>query len=147
MDLMKGQAAIFDLDGTLLDSTDVWHRIDRAFLARRGLDLPADYPRAVASMHLHEAAVYTVERFSLTDRPDDVVAEWLAMAKEAYAHQISLKPGAIAFLAQLRERGVRLAVATALARELDCSESSVKMQLMRLRRQLRDFLEKEDISL
>ena len=112
------QAAIFDLDGTLLDSTGLWHQIDYDFMAKRGLSLPEDYQKAVAVMHLQEAADYTVQRFSLKEQPADVVAEWLAMAAEAYANRIPLKPGAKAYLAYLRESGVRLAVATALAREL-----------------------------
>lgn len=35
--------AIFDLDGTLLDSMWVWEQIDVDFLSRRGIDLPEDY--------------------------------------------------------------------------------------------------------
>lgn len=114
----KTQAAIFDLDGTLLDSTDLWHQIDYDFMAKRGLPLPEDYKQAVTVMHLQEAAEYTIQRFSLNERPDDVVAEWLAMAADAYANRVPLKPGAKAYLARLRGCGVRLAVATALAREL-----------------------------
>ena len=35
---MQFQGAIFDLDGTLLDSMGVWEDIDRAFLGRRGIN-------------------------------------------------------------------------------------------------------------
>lgn len=114
----KMQAAIFDLDGTLLDSTGVWHQIDYDFMAKRGLRLPEDYKNAVAVMHLQEAAEYTIRRFSLKEQPTAVVAEWLDMAADAYANRVPLKPGAKAYLAKLRKAGVRLAVATALAREL-----------------------------
>lgn len=40
--------AIFDLDGTLLDSMDVWNEIDRIFLSRRGISVPEDYLQVVA---------------------------------------------------------------------------------------------------
>ena len=112
------KVAIFDLDGTLLDSGDVWHRIDCEFLARRGLALPKDYARAVSVMHLSEAAEYTIQRFSLDETPEEVAAEWREMAREAYARRVPMKDGARAYLASLRRQGVRLAVATALDRPL-----------------------------
>ena len=39
------ECAIFDLDGTILDSTDLWNKIDRDFFAERNLVLPDDYAR------------------------------------------------------------------------------------------------------
>ena len=40
---MKIKGAIFDLDGTLLDSTWVWKQVDVEFLGRYGHDVPEDY--------------------------------------------------------------------------------------------------------
>lgn len=37
LDLGNYRCAIFDLDGTLLDSTWVWEKIDIDFLAKRGI--------------------------------------------------------------------------------------------------------------
>ncbi len=111
------QLEIFDLDGTLLDSADNWQNIDERFLQKRGLALPPDYARAVSVMHLGEAADYTIRRFSLQERAEDIVDEWRRMAFEAYATAIPLKPGARDFLASRRKAGTRMAVATALVRE------------------------------
>ena len=38
---------IFDLDGTLLDSMDVWGRIDEEFLADYGIPVPPDYKMCI----------------------------------------------------------------------------------------------------
>ncbi len=111
------QVEIFDLDGTLLDSGDVWRTIDERFLHKRGLTLPADYARAVSVMHLGEAADYTIARFSLNERVEDIVAEWRQMAIEAYAVDVPMKTGALAYLSARRAAGARMAVATALVRE------------------------------
>lgn len=111
------QVEIFDLDGTLLDSGDVWRTIDERFLHKRGLTLPADYARAVSVMHLGEAADYTIARFSLNERAEDIVAEWRQMAIEAYAVDVPMKTGALAYLSARRAAGARMAVATALVRE------------------------------
>lgn len=50
MDDNHGKAAIFDLDGTLLDSMGVWDQVDIDFLAKRGIEVPADYMGKVAAM-------------------------------------------------------------------------------------------------
>ena len=39
--------AIFDLDGTLLDSMGVWRKIDEDFLGKRGFIVPDDYLVAI----------------------------------------------------------------------------------------------------
>ena len=39
----QGKGAIFDLDGTLLDSMGVWDQVDIDFLSKRGIDVPDDY--------------------------------------------------------------------------------------------------------
>ena len=44
------KAAIFDLDGTLLDSMGVWDQVDIDFLGKRGIEVPPDYMIKVSSM-------------------------------------------------------------------------------------------------
>ena len=114
----KYAAAIFDLDGTLLDSMKVWERVDRAFLLRRGLPVPEDYTETVASMSFEEAARYTVERFGLTEPPQALVREWDGRVAEEYAHHIGLKPGVRECLRFLAARGLKFGVATALPERL-----------------------------
>ena len=111
-------AAIFDLDGTLLDSTWVWQAVDRAFFEDRGMALPEDYARAIQGMSFRETAEYTVRRFGLSETVEEVMAGWTRATAEAYAHQVAMKPGALAFLRALKRAGVKLAVATANRREL-----------------------------
>ena len=61
------KAALFDLDGTLLDSMWVWRRVDERSLTARGVALPDDYTRAVSAMRMHDAAEYTDLVCSLMD--------------------------------------------------------------------------------
>ena len=53
---MRFEAVIFDLDGTLLDSMDVWEQIDICFLQKRGLSVPADYVAEICARSFEEAA-------------------------------------------------------------------------------------------
>lgn len=116
MNNMEG--AIFDLDGTLLDSMGVWEQIDQEFLNRRGLPVPDDYIAAVTPLGFQDAADYTIVRFGLSDTAEELIREWSSMAVYAYGHTVALKPHAGEYLRFLKERGIKLAVATALTDEL-----------------------------
>ena len=105
--------AIFDLDGTLIDSMGVWEKIDRAFLASRNLPVPQDYLQQVNGMGFLQTAQYTIERFALPDTPAQLMAEWTEMAAYEYEHNIPLKEGVRFLLEHLKAKGFRLAVATA----------------------------------
>ncbi|MBR1764809.1 MAG: HAD family phosphatase [Ruminococcus sp.] len=104
---------IFDLDGTLVESAHVWHQVDKEFLARRGFEVPEDYCRALAVMDFNMAAVYTKERFGLPDSLEEIKDEWFSLALDEYTNRIRTKPHAAEFLRSLKERGKRIALATA----------------------------------
>jgi HAD superfamily hydrolase (TIGR01509 family) len=112
------KAYIFDLDGTLLDSTGVWEQIDVDFLYRRKIPVPPDYAPAVAPMSFKEAAEYTIARFHLPDAADALCREWFDMAVYAYGHAVTLKPHVREYLAALKARGKKLAVATSSVSQL-----------------------------
>lgn len=112
------KAAIFDLDGTILDSGWVWEEVDRKFLGDRGIEVPSDYIEAICHLGTQATALYTIERFGLDDKPEDLIAEWITLAKKAYAKEVVCKPGTKEYIKRLYNNGVKLAVATSSDREL-----------------------------
>ena len=48
--MIKKKGAIFDMDGTLLDSMWVWRQIDVDFLGRRGFEVPPDYLEMISNL-------------------------------------------------------------------------------------------------
>ncbi len=108
----KAKGIIFDLDGTLLDSLGIWQRVDEQFFASRKIELPPDYSNAIGHLSIRATAQYTIERFSLKESAEEIIAEWQAMSLDAYANDVCLKPYAKEFLLKLKKQGVRLAVAT-----------------------------------
>ncbi len=107
------KGVIFDLDGTLISSSHVWTDIDKKFLAKRGFDVPEDYCKRIVLMNFREGADYTIERFGLDERPEDIIEEWRSMAQWEYSHNLRLKSGAEQYLRSLKAKGLRLALATA----------------------------------
>ena len=91
---------LFDFDGTLVDSNGVWVEIDNGFLARRGLTPTREYSDTVGHSIFPIAAQFTKDYYCLDMTPEAIMAEWLDMARDAYARQVPMKPGAEAFLAR-----------------------------------------------
>lgn len=112
------QGAIFDLDGTLLDSMPLWNTLGIDFLTRRGIQAPVGLRATLKPMDMPTTARYLKERFGLPETPEQLVQEIDHLAAQAYQEQIPLKPGVREFLEELRRRGVRMCVATATDRPL-----------------------------
>ena len=117
--MLKGmQGVIFDFDGTLADSMDMWHQIDIEYTAAHGIDMPEDLQQQVAGMCFREVAEYFKAAFGISDTPDEIMAEWHEMAFQKYANQILLKPGAREYLDKLKKEGFLLGIATSNSRDL-----------------------------
>ncbi|SHJ25718.1 haloacid dehalogenase superfamily, subfamily IA, variant 3 with third motif having DD or ED [Clostridium cavendishii DSM 21758] len=112
------EGAIFDLDGTLLDSMDVWEKIDIEFLSKRGLEVPDDYINNICAFSFKEAAKYTINLFNLDESEEDIINEWNEMAIHEYSNNVKLRPYAKEYLFYLKECGIKLAVATGLPKNL-----------------------------
>lgn len=118
MDIKKFKGAIFDLDGTLLDSMGIWKDVDLAFFERRNMVMPDDYQECIKDMHFKTMAIYTKERFNLSDDINDIMDEWCELCFDEYENKIVLKDGVYEYLISLKNRGIKLAFATANTTEL-----------------------------
>lgn len=118
MDIGKFKGAIFDLDGTLLDSMGIWKDVDLAFFERRNIIMPDDYQECIKDMHFKTMATYTKERFNLPDDINDIMDEWCELCFDEYENKIGLKNGAFEYLTYLKNNGIKLAFATANTTEL-----------------------------
>lgn len=115
--MLDFKGAIFDLDGTLIDSMKVWSEVDDEFFALHGIAMPDDYMKTIAPMGVYNAAVYSKNEFNLECSVEEIIHQWHEMAREKYLH-VELKSGAKRYLNYLSENGVKLAIATASEPEL-----------------------------
>lgn len=106
------KAAIFDMDGTLVDSMWVWSKIDIEFLKKRGIALPSDLKDNIEHLSFMDTAKYFKDRFKLQESIEDIMKEWNDMAFEEYSKNIKLKADADRFLSLLKTAGIKIALAT-----------------------------------
>ena len=118
-ELLNGKkAALFDLDGTLVDSMWMWGQIDIEFLGRFGYECPDDLQKTIEGMSFSETAVYFKNRFELPMTLDEIKECWIDMSIEKYRHEVPLKDGALDFLKHCSREGIKTAIATSNGREI-----------------------------
>ena len=79
---MRLRAVLFDMDGTLIDSNGIWRQVDEAFLAKRGYPYTREYYEGVAHTIFPLAAKFTKEFCGLPESEEDIMAEWMELAKD-----------------------------------------------------------------
>ena len=118
IDNLEIKGVIFDLDGTLIDSCGIWGEVDIRFFSKRNMEMPKDYQEAIGHIGLDKAAEYTIKRFNLNEKKEDIIKEWKNGVLELYANEVVLKPHVKEFLMLLKEHNIPFCAAT--ANDEDC---------------------------
>lgn len=112
------KAAIFDLDGTILDSMDIWYDAASRYLRSIGTEPEEDLGSIIFTMTVEEAAAYAREHYGLCQTEQEITEGVLNILRNFYYEEVQPKEGAPAFLRMLCDQGVSMAAATAGNREL-----------------------------
>lgn len=112
------RAAIFDFDGTIAATDDIWTEIDRKFLADRKIEWTPDLGSKLAALGFNASAAYVIERFDLDESVEEVCTQWDELARKAYAEDVVLRPGVEAILEIWHAAGIKLGLATSNTHEV-----------------------------
>lgn len=125
--------ALFDCDGTLLDSMAMWVNLATDVLKTYGVDLPRHIERETASMSHEDAAQYYADTFLDGKGADELAKTFTETLKRNYGEILELKPHVRETLEALHERGVIMAVAS--------STDAYLLELCLSRMGLRDYFQ------
>lgn len=103
---------VFDCDGTLLDSMDVWREVEDELAGRAGVALTAADTDELTTLTIPEVGAFFHDRFGLGASAEQVVAMIDELMLAYYRERASERPGALAFVRDLHARGVALSVAS-----------------------------------
>jgi HAD superfamily hydrolase (TIGR01509 family) len=110
-------AVIFDLDGVLLDSEQIWDEVREQLVRERGGRWHANAHREMMGMSSVEWSRYMHDELGVPDLPDEISAEVVRRMEDAYRKRLPLIDGAREAVERLAERWP-LGLASSSNREL-----------------------------
>ena len=114
---MKIKGAIFDMDGTLVDSlwvwNDLWEDFGKIYLGVERFRPSEEDDKAVRTMLLPDAMQYMHERYHLGNSGDELHERILAWLPEFYRTRVFLKPGVREYLDDCYAKGIKMCIASA----------------------------------
>ncbi|MEA4902880.1 HAD family phosphatase [Desulfitobacterium sp.] len=110
--------AIFDLDGTLLDSMPIWDKAGEIFLHTIGIEAEPGLAKIMFCMSMTEGAEFLKERYHLDLDVDAIIAGINHTIENFYFYQVQLKEGVEQFLKDMRLSGIKMVGATSCDRQV-----------------------------
>ncbi len=106
-------AAVFDYDGTIVDSMPMWHSIPSQYVRSLGGDPEPGIDEMIRYMTLEESSAVFRDRYGAKGSDEEIVQQVMDLVEMHYRKDLQCKPGIIDVLEDLKQSGVRMCIATA----------------------------------
>lgn len=109
--IIKG--IIFDVDGTLLDSMQIWSELGKRYLASVGISAQPGLAKILFPMTLEESSDYLKSAYNLPYSVEKITADTIGILHDFYEKEAQPKNGAVDFIKAMYQKGIKLSIATA----------------------------------
>ena len=114
--MIKG--AIFDVDGTLLESMEIWETAASLYLRKLGICPQAELSRILYAMSMEEGAKYLIQTYHLLYDEATIIDGIYQVIADFYQYEVRTKKGVKEFLLSLSSKQIPMVIATSGNREL-----------------------------
>ena len=109
---------IFDMDGTLLNSMEMWDNLGTMYLAEKNVVPPSDIKQIIENKTLEESAEYFITELGVKGTVESVVNEFISLINDQYRYTLKLKKGMKEYVLNQYENGSKMCILTTSDKEL-----------------------------
>lgn len=113
---MKLKGAIFDVDGTLLDSMFIWDTLGIDYLISLGKTPEPGLQERLRPMSMDQVIKLFLDEYGVERTAEEIRSDIEKIIERYYFEVVEAKPGALEFLAWVKQQGIRTCVVTASVR-------------------------------
>lgn len=115
---MKIKAAIFDVDGTILDTMPIWRIAMPNYLKEHGFNPKTNITKHLFKMSIREGAEFIIKEYGIKKTVNEIEEDILKFVRNFYFYKAQSKPGVINFIKKLYDKQIPMILATSGNREL-----------------------------
>lgn len=112
----KLRAVVFDLDGLMFNTEDLYQQVGSEVLQRRGKEFTNDLINQMMGRQAHKALQLMIDYHKLDDTPDQLAAESMEIMFRLLPDQLEPMPGLLDLLSNLETANIPKAIATSSSR-------------------------------
>jgi len=112
MKLTDFQAIIFDMDGVIINSEDIWAKKELTFFKQFADQWTSVDQQAIAGRSIHDIYGYISKKYSLSLPETEFFKNYDQAAQAIYGQETQLLPGVIDLLRQIKDSSLSIALAS-----------------------------------
>ncbi|MGO1469558.1 MAG: HAD family hydrolase [Tissierella sp.] len=112
------KAAVFDFDGTLVDSMGFWSNLARNYLYSIGIVALNDLEKSLEKLTVSEGILYMKEKYKIGKTKEEIQKEMDELLFKYYREEVKLKPDVVELLNKLKGKGITIAIASVIHEKL-----------------------------